>query len=88
MVNGVPFSPKSLKSQKLPAEVDFWHFFAKVSKHYPIKRYFSSKWSQMAQKCHFGAKVPFGAISVPGRVQKRQENIGFSGPGANLAHFS
>ena len=87
-VNGVLFSPKSLKSQKLPAEVDFLHFCAKVSKYCPIKRYFSSKWSQMAKKCTFGAKVPFGAIPVPGRVQKPQRLSLLSARGAKFAHFS
>ena len=70
-VNGVLFHPKSLKSQKCNREVDIWHFCAKVSKYYPIKRYFSSKWSQMAKKCNFGAKVPFWPFRSPGGLQKR-----------------
>ena len=72
MVFGYLGRPKSLKSQKLPAEVTFWHFLAKVTIYYACNGYFRSKWSQMAGKCTFCEKVHFRAIWAPGRLPKRQ----------------
>ena len=87
-VNGVLFSPKSLKSQKCNREVDFQHLFAKVRKRYASNAYCRWKWREMAQKCHLGAKVPFGAISVPGRAQIPRPSPLPLAPGAKLANFS
>ena len=70
MVFGCLGRPKSLKSQKCNREPIFWHFLAKVTIYYACNCYFRSKWSQMAQKCTFGAKVPFPPLS-PGGLQKR-----------------
>ena len=86
-VNGVRFSQKSLKSQKWPAEPIFSHFFAKVTIYYACNADFRLKWREIAQKCHLGAKVPFGAISVPGRVQKLNVYITTFGPGRHLGPF-
>ena len=80
--------PKSLKSQKLPAEVTFPHFLAKVTIYYACNGYFRSKWSQMTEKCTFCEKVPFRAIWAPGRAPKPLRLSLLLARGAGWAHFS
>ena len=72
MVSGCLGRPKSLKSQKLPAELNFLHFLAKVTIYYACNGFFRSKWSQMMGKCIFCEKVHFWDIWAPGRFPKRQ----------------